>query len=172
MLSFLPPAKYLIHAPCSSRVLLLHAIHPVRLRSNSPTALIWTTLFSQGPASKKLLSIFRMPRNTGAPLRLLLPASSRNLYQDLHRGENVQKGRKVACVQCQKKRVKVSFWGSVVICIVLTKCSVLVYHLVRSVLHQCLIVSSSSSVANSLVAWLNLIELHWGRQRGSQGVPE
>ena len=36
MLSFLPPAKYLIHAPRSSRVLLLHAIQPpYGLRSNS-----------------------------------------------------------------------------------------------------------------------------------------
>ena len=27
---FFPPAKYLIHAPRSSHVLLLHAIHPIR----------------------------------------------------------------------------------------------------------------------------------------------
>ena len=54
-----------------------------------------------------------MFRNTGAPLRPLLPASSRDLYQDLRRDENVQKCRKVACVLCQEKRVKVRFWGSI-----------------------------------------------------------
>ena len=48
-----------------------------------------------------------MSKDTGAPLRPLLPARSRDLHQDLHRGENVQKRRKVACVPCQEKRVKV-----------------------------------------------------------------
>ena len=57
--------------------------------------------------------ILSMSRNTGAPPRPLLPASSRDVYQDLHRDKNVKKCRKVACVLCQEKRVKVRLWGSI-----------------------------------------------------------
>lgn len=63
-----------------------------------------------------------MSGNTGAPLRPLLPASSMDLYQELHMAEKVQKRRKVACVPCQQKRVKVRSQVSILYCTYRPQC--------------------------------------------------
>ena len=63
-----------------------------------------------------------MSGNTGTPLRPLLPASFRDLYRDPHKAEKVQKRRKVACVPCQQKRVKVNSQVAILYCAYTLQC--------------------------------------------------